>query len=148
MSAAYDAELNAKNASLLVAVRKHEPEDAVRMSRRMAARFTGQEVADEANPLEDAMNERSQIGERYLAQLSGLLTEDQLALLPMPREGDDRRGRWAGEGQRGDWRGGPPGGDGERRRSGGDDDQREDRPRRQRGGDQPDRPASDEPTGN
>ena len=147
MSAAYDVEVTTKNESLLESVRKYEPEDAVRMSRRMAARFTGQEVTEEPDPLREAMQERGQIGERYLAQLTGVLTEDQVALLPMPGEDDDRRGRWAGEGPRGDWRGGQGGGGQREWRRGGDDDD-DDRPRRRGGGDQPAEPASNEPTEN
>jgi hypothetical protein len=128
MKTSYLAEVTARNESLLSAVRKHEPENAVRFARRMAARFTNQEVVDEADPLEDAMDERQSIGERYHAQLTALLTEEQVALLPMPRD-DDRRGR-LGDGPRGDWRGGEGRG-GDWRRGDGDGERR---PRGQRGG--------------
>lgn len=125
MKTAYEQEIVAKNEALLEAVRKYEPEDAVRMSRRMAARFSGQQVADEPNPLEDAMEERAQIGERYRDQLTALLTEEQVALLPLRRD-DDERGRWGG----GEWRGAGQNGEWRGRRGGDDDDNNADRPRR------------------
>jgi len=151
MKASYLAEVNAKNESLLTAVRKYEPEDAVRMARRMAARFTGQQYEEGEDMLRQAMDERSEIGERYRDQLTQLLTEEQVAMLPMGRggRGEGRGGDRFGPGGRGDWQRGDqndrgpgargPGGEG---RGGG---QRGDRPRQGRGegGDRPAR--NDEP---
>jgi len=121
MQVSYLEEIKAKNASLLETVRKHEPDQAVNMTRRFAARMQGQEAGEDTDPIREAMQERGQIGDRYRDQLTQLLTEEQVAMLPMPREGEGRG--WRGEG------GGGPGG---QWRRGGDDDD-DDRPRRRDG---------------
>lgn len=124
MQANYMAEMSVKNMSLLEVIRKNEPEQAVNMTRRFAARFNGQDVAEQDDPIRDAMQERDEISNRYRDQLTQLLTEEQVAMLPMPREGRGGRGQWGqgGPGGPGDWRGNRGGND-----DGGD------RPRRPRG---------------
>ena len=101
--AAFEAELAARNEQLLALTRKFEPQQQVEEAERFVSAISGVMAGGgfnpggfgpgAENPLRTAMDSRGELDQQYRERLEGLLTPEQVALLP-----EVRRGRGGGGG--------------------------------------------------
>lgn len=76
------AELAAINQTMLDALRKHEPADALERAADFAKRIAGQQIEPKPDPMREKFAKREELFRTYATRLHDLLTEDQFALLP------------------------------------------------------------------
>ncbi len=118
LDGSFMAELSAKNLLLVGILRKSEGDDEVSQGTRMVSVMSGDFSGgmpwgggrnrggggDEEDPYREGMDDRNRIDERYVEQLSALLTPEQQEALPTQRGGrGGGGGGWGGgasEGQR------------------------------------------------
>jgi len=94
----YVAELSMANARLEQIIRSSEAEVAIERAAQVAARFSGEDREEAADPIDEAFEKRGEIGQRYQDQLRSLLPQEQFEALARSAR---RGGRW------GDRPGGP-----------------------------------------
>ena len=112
---AYTVELDQMNQRIVTATRQHEPARELQESERSAGMMNGTFSGtsrwfgggrDEADPVRDLMDTRSEMDARYMEQLKAMLTPEQAEELPrvrVRREGGGWGGMMGGGGG-GEWR--------------------------------------------
>ncbi|MHC4415757.1 MAG: hypothetical protein ACYS0G_10770 [Planctomycetota bacterium] len=84
LEAAYTAELGAVNERIRRTIEKHQPRETRRSIERMQSMLAGPEASfdEDDDPIRTAFRKRRKLDERYMKQLYGMLTPDQVSALP------------------------------------------------------------------